>query len=40
MAALVCDLCGGKLVMGAGGIAVCDSCGMEYSTERMREKVK
>lgn len=25
MAALVCDLCGGKLVMGAGGIAVCDS---------------
>ena len=40
MAALVCDLCGGKLVMGAGGIAVCDSCGMEYSTERMREKVQ
>ncbi len=26
MAALVCDLCGGKLIMGAGGIAVCDSC--------------
>lgn len=40
MAALVCDLCGGKLVMGAGGNAVCDSCGMEYSTERMREKVQ
>lgn len=40
MAALVCDICGGKLVMGSGGVAVCDSCGMEYSTERMREKVQ
>ena len=40
MAALVCDICGGKLVMGAGGIAVCDSCGMEYSIDRMREKVQ
>lgn len=40
MAALVCDLCGGKLVMGAGGITVCDSCGMEYSTDRMKEKIQ
>ena len=40
MAALVCDLCGGKLVMGAGGIASCECCGMEYSTDRMREKVQ
>lgn len=40
MAALVCDLCGGKLIMGAGGIAVCDSCGMEYSADRMKEKVQ
>ena len=40
MAALVCDLCGGKLVMGAGGIATCDSCGMEHSPERMKEKVQ
>lgn len=39
MAALACDLCGGKLVMGAGGIATCEVCGMEYSAERMREKV-
>ena len=39
MAALVCDLCGGKLIMGAGGVATCDSCGMEYSPERMKEKV-
>lgn len=40
MAALVCDICGGKLIVGAGGITVCDSCGMEYSVERMREKSK
>lgn len=40
MSALVCDLCGGKLVMGAGGIAVCDSCGMEHSADRMKEKVQ
>lgn len=40
MAALVCDLCGGKLVMGAGGTATCDSCGMEHSPDRMREKVQ
>lgn len=40
MAALVCDLCGGKLIMGVGGIAVCDSCGMEHSANRMKEKVQ
>lgn len=40
MAALVCDLCGGKLIMGAGGTATCDSCGMEHSLERMKEKVQ
>jgi len=40
MAALVCDICGGKLVMGAGCVAVCDSCGMEHSRDRMREKVQ
>ncbi len=40
MKPLVCDICGGKLVMGAGGIAVCESCGMEYSPERMKEKVQ
>jgi len=40
MAALVCDLCGGKLVMGAGGVAVCDTCGMEHSQERMKEKIR
>lgn len=40
MAALVCDLCGGKLIMGSGGIATCDSCGMEHSADRMKEKVQ
>lgn len=40
MAALVCDICGGKLIMGAGGIAVCDSCGMEHSPDRMKEKIQ
>lgn len=40
MAALVCDICGGKLVMGSGGVAVCDSCGMEYSVDRIKEKVQ
>lgn len=40
MAALTCDICGGKLAMGSGGIAVCDSCGMEHTKERMQEKVQ
>ena len=40
MAALVCDICGGKLIMGSGGIAVCDSCGMEHSQDRMKEKIQ
>lgn len=40
MAALVCDICGGKLMMGAGGIATCDSCGMEYTQDRMKEKIQ
>ena len=40
MAALVCDICGGKLTMGAGGVAVCESCGMEHSADRMKEKVQ
>ncbi|MPM64981.1 hypothetical protein SDC9_111873 [bioreactor metagenome] len=40
MAALVCDICGGKLVMGSGGIAICESCGMEHSPDRMKEKIQ
>lgn len=37
---LVCDICGGKLVMGTGGIAICNNCGMEYSIGRIKEKVQ
>ena len=40
MAALVCDICGGKLSMGSGGIAVCESCGMEYTKDRLQEKIQ
>lgn len=40
MAVLVCDICGGKLTMGSGGLAVCDSCGIEHTKERMQEKVQ
>lgn len=40
MVPLVCDICGGKLAMGAGSIAVCESCGMEHTKERMQEKVQ
>lgn len=39
MEVLKCDICGGKLVMQAGKIAKCEYCGLEYSTESLREKV-
>lgn len=35
---MICDICGGKLVMRAGGVAVCENCTMEYSLESLREK--
>ena len=31
MSALVCDICGGKLKVINGKMAVCESCGMEHS---------
>lgn len=40
MKQLTCDICGGKLVVGSNGLAVCDSCGMEHSIDRIREKVQ
>lgn len=41
MAMLVCDVCGGNLQMDAGGkTATCQFCGMQYSVERMREKIQ
>lgn len=40
MSALQCDICGGKLKMSSGEIAVCESCGMEHTKERVKEKVQ
>ena len=40
MAALVCEICGGKLVGKAGGVFVCDSCGMEYDKAWAQEKIQ
>lgn len=40
MAALTCELCGGKLIGKPGGIFECDSCGMEYSTEWAKQKIQ
>lgn len=40
MAALVCDLCGGKLVGKPGEVFQCDSCGTEYSKEWAQSKVR
>lgn len=40
MKPLVYDICGGDLVVQAGGEkAVCSCCGIQYSLERIREKV-
>lgn len=40
MKTLVCEICGGKLIMQSGGVAKCDSCGMEYTKERIQEKIQ
>lgn len=40
MAVLQCDICGGKLKMSSGEVAVCESCGMEHTKERVQEKVQ
>ena len=40
MAALTCEICGGKLVGKPGGVFECDSCGMEYSTEWAKAKIQ
>lgn len=37
---LTCDLCGGDLLMNAGGqSACCNRCGLAYSKERLKEKL-
>ena len=40
MAALQCEICGGKLIAKAGGIFECDSCGMQYDKSRIQEMVQ
>lgn len=41
MSALVCDICGGNLAMDAAGeFAICESCGMKHTKERVRTKVQ
>ncbi|RKI65536.1 hypothetical protein D7V91_14100 [bacterium 1xD42-67] len=40
MAALQCEICGGKLIGKPGGIFECDSCGVEYSSEWAKAKVQ
>lgn len=39
--ALKCDVCGEPLIMQSGGqMAVCECCGMQYSLDRLREKLR
>lgn len=40
MAALTCEICGGKLIGKPGGVFECGSCGMEYSTEWARSRIQ
>lgn len=40
MAALVCDICGGKLMAKAGGLFECEYCGMQYDKTRIQEMVQ
>ena len=40
MAALQCEICGGKLIGRAGGLFECDSCGMEFDTAWVKEKIQ
>lgn len=35
---MICDICGGTLVMQPGATAKCDCCGMDYSTESLKAK--
>lgn len=41
MSALTCDICGGNLTMNeSGDFAVCESCGMKHTKERVKVKVQ
>ena len=39
MAALICEICGGKLMGQPGGVFECTQCGMEYSMAWIRAKL-
>ena len=40
MGKLVCEICGGSLMMNVDNIAECESCGMKYSKEKVVQMVK
>ena len=40
MAALQCEICGGKLMAKAGGLFECEYCGMQYDKLRIQEMVQ
>lgn len=40
MAALQCEICGGKLMAKAGGLFECEYCGMEYNTDWAKAKIQ
>ena len=40
MAALQCEICGGKLMARSGGIFECDCCGVQYDKARVQEMVQ
>jgi hypothetical protein len=39
MATLTCDICAGRIIIGAGGIASCEKCGVGISKERLQERM-
>ena len=40
MRGLVCDFCGGNLVISSGGNAICKNCGIEYDKKCIQEKIQ
>jgi len=40
MEVLTCDVCGGKLIGRPGGVFECGSCGLNYSTEWVKDKLQ
>ena len=41
MSAMICDICGGSLIMDVSGdFAVCECCGLKHSSDRLRTKIQ